>query len=266
MDHNEFIPPMLRGYPRIPGPFPVLSSQNPHATFWCIGTYGSASTWIYNVVLKVAECLMPERTLALGYAGPRWRFRSPPSVRVIKSHWMPAIPAAMTAARSQAIFLSVRDPRDSVVSLMQHHDASFASALQRLDASARFCARYAAHPRSLLLRYEDGFADDPATIDLVASRFGETLCSRDRERIVAETRRDAVEKLIAQLSELPDGRGTGDRFDPATQWHQHHAGRTGEVGRWRRELSAAQIAEIDRRLGSWMANFGYASALDPVAA
>ena len=48
-------------------------------------------------------------------------------------------------------------------------------------------------------------------------------------------------------------RETGDLLDPATQWHSHHANRTGEVGSWRRELTREQVRVIEARLGGWMA-------------
>jgi hypothetical protein len=42
---------------------------------------------------------------------------------------------------------------------------------------------------------------------------------------------------------------SGDRLDPRTHWHTHHAGRSGEIGRWRHMLSAAQAAEVEAALG-----------------
>ena len=65
-----------------------------------------------------------------------------------------------------------------------------------------------------------------------------------------------MERFIAELPRQPGvlvHRPTGDMLDPTTHWHTHHAGRSGEVGRWKRTLTAEQVREIEARLGDWMA-------------
>ena len=42
-----------------------------------------------------------------------------------------------------------------------------------------------------------------------------------------------------------------------SQWHRHHAGRSGEIGRWRRRLTAPQVVAIEQHLQDWMAAYGY---------
>ena len=102
---------------------------------------------------------------------------------------------------------------------------------------------------------EDRFFDDPATLDRIAATFGVALSETDKARIFADTRRDAIEKFIAGLDGLPTASShfdeitnEQDTFDEVTAWHKHHAGRSGEVGRWRRALSQYQITTIERRL------------------
>ena len=50
----------------------------------------------------------------------------------------------------------------------------------------------------------------------------------------------AIEAFIARLEDLPATlrHVSGDVFDTVSQWHKHHAGRSGEIGRWRRRLTA----------------------------
>jgi hypothetical protein len=78
--------------------------------------------------------------------------------------------------------------------------------------------------------------------------------------IFASGRRAAVEALIA---ELPHRRTTlidkssGDLMDSVSHWHTFHAGRTGEIGRWRRLLTEAQAFEVEQRLRDWMDRFSY---------
>ena len=121
-------------------------------------------------------------------------------------------------------------------------------------------------PRSLLFLYESGFPDDAATIDRIADWMGGSLTPEAQERLFKESRRGAIEAVISQLGALPkaqrDAR-SGDIFDPETQWHAHHAGRSGEIGRWRRALSAEQVQAVEQELGDWMAKFGYTPAPRP---
>jgi hypothetical protein len=111
---------------------------------------------------------------------------------------------------------------------------------------------------------ESRFTEDPATIDRIAGSIGRELPRHDRDRIFEESRRENVEKLISNLEQLPGARRAGeDLFDLDTQWHKLHAGRTGEVGKWRRTLSEGQIARIEARLHDRMANLDYKPTRSP---
>ncbi len=96
--------------------------------------------------------------------------------------------------------------------------------------------------------------------------FNGHLAKEDRADIFAANSRASVEARIATLETLPtairDAR-TGDIVDPSTQWHRYHAGRSGEVGRWRHLLTLAEVAMIEQSLGDWMHRFGYAPEVAP---
>ena len=47
-----------------------------------------------------------------------------------------------------------------------------------------------------------------------------------------------------RLPGILQDRISGDLLDPQTHWHTHHAGRSGEIGRWRRELTQAQADAV----------------------
>jgi hypothetical protein len=147
---------------------------------------------------------------------------------------------------------------------MAHNKAPFDLALRSTEATAFLCGRFAADPRAVVLRFEDRFYDDPLTIEMVAATFRRKLSDPDRDRIFSETRREAIDAFIANLEVLPAMEsnfdaltGQQDTYDPVTGWHKHHAGRKAEIGRWQRELPAAQVAAIEQRLGPWMKRFGY---------
>jgi hypothetical protein len=207
--------------------------------------YASGSTWLYNTARQVAQAMYPDTKVAGSYAERMDVLKrlKPSVLNVVKTHDLGLPEASFLAMRATRIVLSIRDPRDAVTSLMQHMGHDFAS-----------------DKRAELFTYEAGFTDDIATLDRLAAFFGGTLNAQMREHLFRQSRRDAIEAKIARLEELPtvfrDSR-SGDVLDMDTQWHLHHAGRTGEVGRWQRLLTPAAAREIERRMNGWMRLFGY---------
>jgi hypothetical protein len=222
--------------------------------------YASASTWAFNAVRATAAVAGVTYTGA--YADGYKQLAALPSGNlVVKTHDLDAKSTAFLRGRAQNIVLSIRDPRDAVVSLMQHMRFPFANALDWIARSAVYAETLAADERILLLTYEDGFADDPATFDRFAALFGATLTAGQRADLFEGSRRAVIEAKIARLEELPTSftdKRSGDVVDTDTQWHRHHANRTGEVGRWRRMLPPEAIQVIEARLAAWMEKFGYA--------
>jgi hypothetical protein len=225
--------------------------------------YASGSTWAYNVM----------RGIAAGGGQVKGRFVNvladidglddASSVHVVKSHDMAPEVALELSRRSDRIVATIRDPRDAVTSLMAYQRFPFELALTWIARSANFVGGVASDPRALLLRYETGFTEDAVTLDRIAEWFGITLPPADRDRIFAQYRRTAVEGFVASLDSLPQAQRdarSGDIFDPETQWHRHHAGRSGEVGRWRRMLMPGQVSAIEHEMRDWMARFGYEPA------
>ena len=231
------------------------------SVLWCQGMFASGSTWLYNVALAVAADLEPRRAVR-----GRFVFSTADSVglenpgirHVVKAHQARGGVAAV-AGRADAILVTVRDPRDAVVSLMQYQNFSFFRALLNVRHAAEACLLLAGDPRAVTLHYELGRVDDPATIDGIARHMGGAITPARREEIFRSTRRPAVEAFIARLDRQPSTivDRDGDVYDLASHWHRHHAGRTGEIGRWRRMLYPAQIDGIERALRDWMECFGY---------
>ena len=234
--------------------------------YWCLGMQASASTWIYNAALKIAAILnsdVPTRGRYVPYRS-KLGFLDDPGLHMVKSHGVDGPTEAELGRRATSIIISVRDPRDAVASLMLYHKENFKQALRDVERAAATCTRFAGDPRAIVLRYESRFTEDPATIDRIAGSIGRELPRHDRDRIFEESRRENVEKLISNLEQLPGARRAGeDLFDLDTQWHKLHAGRTGEVGKWRRTLSEGQIARIEARLHDRMANLDYKPTRPP---
>jgi hypothetical protein len=230
---------------------------------WGLGMYASGSTWLFNVLLKLAEALapgLPRDNRFVAHAADVGALGRAARLLLVKSHETDAAAEAALTQAADLIVVSIRDPLDVIASVMQYQTKNFADALDLAERSALQCARLSRDGRAVRLRYEAGFVDDPATLDLLAARLGAGLPTEMRSAIFAATRRREVERQIAAL---PRKRGvlinkaSGDLLDPATHWHSHHAGRTGEVGRWRRTLTASQVSEIEQRLAPWLAQHHY---------
>ena len=231
------------------------------AMLWCQGMFASGSTWLYNVALEVAGSLEPRRVVRGRFvfdARDTDGLDAPGILHVVKAHQARGAVAGV-ASGADAILVTLRDPRDAVVSLMQYQRFSFYRALLNVSRAAEACVLLGANPRAVTLHYERGFIDDPGTIDGVAGHLGGAIAPAQRDRIFRQSRRPAVEAFIAGLAQRP---GTivdrdGDMYDLASHWHRHHAGRTGEGGRWRRLLYPAQVMGVEATLGDWMRCFGY---------
>jgi len=245
----------------------TLYLERKPALHWCLGMQASASTWIYNAALKIAPILVPDVPAQGRFVAYRGKlgFLDDPGLHIVKSHGVDAPTEAELGKRATSIIISLRDPRDAVASLMLYHSENFKEALTEVERAAATCARFAADPRAIVLRYETRFTEDPATIDRIAGIFGRELPRQDRDLIFDESRRENVEKLISSFEQSSRAQPAGgeDFYDPDTQWHKLHIGRTGEIGKWRRTLSEGQIARIEARLSDCMGSFDYTPTRSP---
>jgi hypothetical protein len=222
--------------------------------FWCLGMYASASTWLYNVVRQISAAAQPAQPVRTHFASGRLNEAAlaQPGLHIIKTHEISDDAAVQALTRrADKILVTIRDPRDAVTSLMLYHGHTFERALPLVAAAMRLCARWAADPRTLVFHYESGFFDDERTLDRIAAQLDLNVPEADRRKIFAALQRGQVETYISGLPRLPgvlQDRISGDLLDPQTHWHTHHAGRSGEVGRWRRMLTGAQAQEIVLRL------------------
>ena len=236
------------------------------AVFWCAGMYASGSTWAYNVMRAIAAAAWPERAesgVFVNKAADLDGHDGGAGNLLVKSHDLARDAAERLLAMKPVIVATIRDPRDAITSLMIYQRYGYELAKETVTKSARFVGDIAAMSGALLLRYEDRFTENPDTVARIAAAMGATLDAATRAAIHARFRRDEVERFIADLPTLPgahhDAR-SGDIFDPRTQWHKHHAGRTGEIGRWRMLLMPGQPADIEAGLADWFETFGYERA------
>ncbi|QCG92282.1 hypothetical protein E6C72_30400 (plasmid) [Azospirillum sp. TSH100] len=157
--------------------------------------------------------------------------------------------------------VTIRDPRDAVVSLMQRFGYGFDRAVAYAVHGADGIVGAARQPGSLLLRYESGFVDRAATVVAIAGHLG--LQPRD-EQVEALFRRlqpDAVRAAIAEadrLDRFPKGLPPGETADPLTQWHPGHIGDR-RIGKYAQLLDRERQVAVTMRLARYMEHFGYAA-------
>jgi hypothetical protein len=138
--------------------------------FWCLGMFSSASTWTFNVVHEIALAVAPEQPpvpVFLDVSDTLPDCDGASGTLIVKTHGTEI--ARELGRRAEAVIITIRDPRDAVVSLMRHNRVPFDIALRMTEVSARTCSHFRTHRRSVLLRFEDRFFDDPGTVDRIAA-------------------------------------------------------------------------------------------------
>jgi hypothetical protein len=233
----------------------------PGQTIWCLGMYASASTWMFNVARRILQTVAPGavRTVFVGDGGGKPTLAAAGMATVVKSHDLSDEAQVVDLAqRSSKILITVRDPRDAVASQMRSLKQDFARALDFSERSARLCARFSRDRRAMLFRYETGFFEDAETVAAIARHLGHELTGDAVRSIFGSLTRAEVEKYISKMPSTPGmlvDVASGDLLDPNTHWHSHHAGRNGQIGKWKKFLTLEQAAEVERRLGFYFEIF-----------
>ena len=237
----------------VPAPAPKIVAT--------VGLHGSASTWVFNVARELLVDAAGEAGVLAIYADqagevPEVAARAGRHV-VLKSHQGSDGLDALLAREAAVILLSVRDPRDAVLSMVQRFHEPVAHAAHAL---ARDCARVirlaeAGHP---VLRYEDRFFADPATVARLAVQLGVTPGAAAREAIFARYTTDSVRAFTRAVPDLPPERLARDArvvFDRVTQIHHTHIG-DARTGKWR-ELPGNLPAELTGFFAPVLERLGY---------
>ncbi len=226
-----------------------------------VGVHGSASTWVFNVAREVlaeavggavhgCHLLQPDDLARDRALGARHI--------VAKTHGWPDLAASARAWGAPAI-VSVRDPRDAIVSVIQRFGEPFDRALGGIaqDCRAALACAEAGFP---VLRYEDRFFEQPASVRLIATHLGLGVSDAAAARIFDAYTTEAVRTLAAGVADLPAERVAGDarfRFDRLTQITQSHIG-DARTGKWRDLLPPDQQMAVGMLLRPFLARFGYA--------
>jgi hypothetical protein len=225
----------------------------------CIGIKSSGSTWLYNVAIRSLRESAKRGALKTFYADNFKMF--PPGIEkarelVIKSHEPSDALLFLTRFARGRMFLTVREPRDSVASLMQRFGHSFEGALKDVTLEAERIVALARGHKPMTLRYEDGFTEREATVGRVARHLGVTLSKAAQRRIFRALTPDAVRRKIATLQDKGTFGTNPDEFDPATHWHPRHVG-DGRIGKYKSVLTEDQQKRIMAATKEYCREFGY---------
>ncbi len=227
-----------------------------------VGVHGSASTWVFNAVRELLGAAYGPDRVAAGFATGAGDLagiaRRPDQHLVVKTHGCPELPD-FAAARDATVIVSVRDPRDAVLSVMQRFGGPFDACVGGVGRDC-VCARACADAGHDVLRYEDAFFDDPATLRNLAERLGLAVPDAVLERIFADWRTDAVRARAAAVTALPPERrrdfGARLTLDAATLVTHTHIG-DGRIGKWREAFDAPVRARLTGFFAPFLFRFRY---------
>lgn len=213
------------------------------------GLPGSASTWAYNAVKLLLENCYPrvystysdDLNDALCDAVVSY------DVVLIKSHVPRKQLAALNAISKGFVVVTVRDPRDAIVSLMQRFGFDFEIAFRKVLESLRAIDAMCKGESVVLLRYEDHFTASPATIMRLAEELGVKASTAFCNDLFDSLRPAMVRERIQELrneGRILEGSDDSERFDPDSHWHLGHVG-DGAINKYMGYLNAAEIRLTD---------------------
>ena len=236
-------------------------SDAPLARVLTAGLHGSASTWVFNVARELMGAAYGVDSVHPCHAAKPADLDAailPPGRHIVaKTHGWPGL-AAFAQAWPGRLVLSVRDPRDAVVSLMERFGETFERSAQGVTHDCK-AAMECAQAGFAVLRYEDRFFDNAVTVDRLAAYLGLTVPDAELARIFAAYRTESVREFAAGVKALPPERqqGEGDfRFDRLTQITHNHIGNA-QAGKWRERLDTGQRAALTQHFRPFLAAFRY---------
>lgn len=231
----------------------------------CAGLKSSGSTWLYNAtgqLVRASACSAGRRVrISRFYADDVSDFPAAAQssdIVIIKTHIPSPALQFLTRFTHGKVLLTIREPRDAIVSLMQRFAHKFEDCLREVSAGATALVALADCDKHLLLRYEDRFYERPAALCRVARHLGLNVDADLLANIHRSLEPDNVNDRIARLSRkgIFGRRPDPDRFDPKTHWHPGHIG-DGRIGKHKELLSAIQQHEVFTHTSAYSVYFGY---------
>lgn len=203
-----------------------------------IGMHGSASTWVFNAVREMMSAQLGETSVLTFFADKMEHVpeqaHGTDKTLIIKSHEGSAEFEDWLDAQGALRLLTVRDPRDATMSLMQRFNMALQPSANAIARDGNRVLRQALRGAPLW-RYEDGFFKYPKMLDVLAARLNCPLPEALRAEIFARYGTEAVRGFAQNLASLPPERLTQVGpfvMDKVTQILSPHIG-DGASGKFR---------------------------------
>ena len=234
----------------------------------CTGILRSGSTWSFNVARLMAKVIAGRQRTPMwsGYmmsAQTEQFFQAtghPPGPTIIKTHGLG--PEAIERVRTEGAkaICTYRDPRDCVASLMTFTGQNFQEAIESIRGNLLVLDEYFKGGKTHFIRYERMLEERMREIRGIADYLGVSIDEPMLARIDEMSNLQSSKKVCEDLRHRPEGqylRSAEDhRVDPQTWLHHNHI-HSGEVGRWRNELTRAQIEVANETFAPWLERLGY---------
>lgn len=250
------------GHPRAPADGTATA---PRAGQWiiCCGMMRAGSTLQYQLAVELATRRGP--CVGLGFATPEQfdellaRHDDTTGSLVVKAHaFLPAAASLLAAGNAVAIY-SYRDVRDVALSLAVMTNKSITELYSEgtLYALLEQYACWTNFPGVLVSRYETIIENVAAEAQRIANLLGVELTAIEAADLAARYSLDRQRERIASFADKPRDKTNGDnRFDPQSLLHRNHV-RSGKVGGWRQELTANEVALVERVATRWLVDHDY---------
>lgn len=235
----------------------------PPRVILCAGVKSSGSTWLYNVVIAILK--QRHRIGVRAFYADNFAMIPPGTERarflVIKSHEPSKALVYLMRLTRGTLFVTLREPRDAIASLLTRFGHSFEGALTETERQSARTVELVEREKVHLFRYESGFTEKSASIDRIAKALGIQLNTTERARIQRSLTREEVKKKIGYLQEQGrfGAKPTADSFDPATQWHPGHVG-DGRIGKYKAVLTPVEQKRVLAATRAYRRRFGYLPA------
>jgi Sulfotransferase domain len=220
----------------------------------CDGMVRSASTWSFNVALKLVRACDGYRkafglydedpAVLLAAARPRL------SHVIIKSHKL--VPSGHELCCSGAVkaIYTWRHPYDAAASCMRMFGFSFEQARNSLCSALRVWSFHRATDSACIIPYEQIVTNAAEQIERIASYLGLSATPEIIRQVAEETSFQYLKRLSQRIDTLESPRlvrKDGCLFDRETLLHKNHI-RNGGVGYGARFLNRAQLSDLDGML------------------
>lgn len=221
------------------------------------GVQGSASTWAYNVCRELFLLQNPSVIVLYSDSGAELaeQLSRVEHAAVVKMHQPDDdIIAAIHADQVPAI-VTVRDPRDSIVSLMERFGYSFERSLGHVIASTSQIAKIQSGV-GLRFQYESGFFNHAQSVAEIAEVLRIPASAEQCEEIFSRYSSESVRAFVKDFESLPEERKVtknGSTWDANTMIHRTHIG-DGAVGKWKERLSPSEqnaLAPLSGVIRTW---------------